>query len=349
MNLEPGWSNDDGALVYVSLKGGNQNLWAIDLDRKRPRQLTNGRLGSVAPRVGRNGDIIFSSASHQTDLYLQDLAGGNQRRLTQHTEDNFVPKISPDGTRAAYMSSRTGNAEIWILDLAGGGERQLTSNSDEDYSPVWSPDGTMILYVSVHGGRPALWIADASGGAPRRFLEAGPSQQSGPRWSPDGAVIGFLTPGETGNELWFTDPDGGEPHKVMGGVGEYDFYRDSRHVIYTPSTQGVALEMRARDLDSEAETILINEPHRELEVAPDGSAVSYLSSTSHFNMNLFVLRLTPTHVPDGLPLVMSKPERVTEGKGLWHVHNGGWSSDAKQVIYTRDTDAGDILLMTGAF
>jgi hypothetical protein len=136
---------------------------------------------------------------------------------------------------------------------------------------------------------------------------------------------------------------------VLDGVADFGFYRDARHIIYTPGTQAGGLEMRVRDLDSEAETILVTEPHRELQVAPDGRAVSYLTSTSHFNMNLFVLRLTPTDVPDGLPLVMSKPEAVTEGKGRWHVHNGGWSPDSKQVIYTRDTDAGDVLVMSGAF
>lgn len=30
------------------------------------------------------------------------------------------------------------------------------------------------------------------------------------------------------------------------------------------------------------------------------------------------------------------------GEGTWHVHNGGWSADSKQLVYTQDKDYGDI-------
>ena len=35
----------------------------------------------------------------------------------------------------------------------------------------------------------------------------------------------------------------------------------------------------------------------------------------------------------------------TEGKGIWHVHNGGWFPDSESVVYTRDTDQADIFLV----
>jgi hypothetical protein len=33
---------------------------------------------------------------------------------------------------------------------------------------------------------------------------------------------------------------------------------------------------------------------------------------------------------------------VVETTGTWHVHNGGWSADSRQIVYTRDMDYGDI-------
>ncbi len=35
------------------------------------------------------------------------------------------------------------------------------------------------------------------------------------------------------------------------------------------------------------------------------------------------------------------------GKGIWHVHNGGWSPDGKSLVYTRDTDQSDIYVIEG--
>jgi hypothetical protein len=49
-----------------------------------------------------------------------------------------------------------------------------------------------------------------------------------------------------------------------------------------------------------------------------------------------------------LPRPVGKPDVVTHGEGKWHVHNGGWSPDSKQVIDTRDTDSGDVYLIEEA-
>ena len=52
--------------------------------------------------------------------------------------------------------------------------------------------------------------------------------------------------------------------------------------------------------------------------------------------------LEPPADPDGLPRAMGEPEYVARSQGTWHVHNGGWSPDSKSLVYTRDTDHGDI-------
>jgi TolB protein len=344
-NFQATWSPDDRRIVFSSNRGGDVgNLWVMDVDKGQPRALTTGQLDDGSPVVGRNGEIIYSSTSHQTDLYLEELESGEQKRLTQHTQDNFDSQISPDGSEVAYYSSRTGNGEIWILDLASGSERQLTNHEGGDWSPRWSPDGKTILFESDRGGQSEVWEVDASGGIPRKLVRG-----SSPHWSPDGTMIGYVTRGEGGEELWLANRDGTEARKVLDGVSDYGFYRDARHVIYTPAEEGRSAEMRVRNLDTGEEAVLLVEPHRELEVAPGGRAVSYCSSTSHFNMNLHMVYLDPPATPGGLPTPRGVPEAVTQGRGLWHVHNGSWSPDGKQVIYTRDTDAGDILVMSGAF
>jgi Tol biopolymer transport system component len=82
-------------------------------------------------------------------------------------------------------------------------------------------------------------------------------------------------------------------------------------------------------------------------VSPDGRWISYCSAQSHSNMNLFIVPLALPASPGALPRVAGEARAITAGRGEWHVHNGGWSPDSKQVIYTRDTDTGDIYLLEG--
>ena len=37
-----------------------------------------------------------------------------------------------------------------------------------------------------------------------------------------------------------------------------------------------------------------------------------------------------------------EPEILVQAKDRWHVHLGGWSSDSKQFVYTRDEDYSNV-------
>jgi len=298
-----------------------------------------------APIVGRDGRILFSTFSHQTDLYLQDIDGPDAERLTFHTQDNFHARLSPDWTRVAYASSRTGDSEIWLIDRGTGRERRLINRASEDWGPDWSPDGRDIVFVSYHEGLPGLWVVSADGGALRKLGDHEPIAD--PHWAPDGSLIGFVAETETGPALFVTDPQGQSTRKVLDGVRAFEWYLDGKRIVYD-WRDGADVEMRVVNLETGEEAVLLDTPFQELAVSPDGTSVSYLSALSHFNMNLHVLPLNPSDSPGGLPTPAGPPRAITHGDGEWHVHNGGWSPDSKQVIYTRDTDTGDIYLLEGA-
>ena len=95
------------------------------------------------------------------------------------------------------------------------------------------------------------------------------------------------------------------------------------------------------NLDTHETRTLATIPHTELEVAPDGSAVSFASGPGHLSMNLFVLALEAPSGANGLPRAAGDPKPVTDGEGLWHAHNGGWMPDSRTLVFTRDKDFGD--------
>jgi len=92
------------------------------------------------------------------------------------------PRISPDGTRVAYVvwsidkDSHEYLGSIWVAPVDGSGEpRPFTSGERRDGMPRWSPDGRWIAFTSNRGENTvAVFTAGNEGrhgspGAPERW------------------------------------------------------------------------------------------------------------------------------------------------------------------------------------
>ncbi len=352
LNWEPAWTPDSRRVVFVSNRAGGRNIWEIEVASARLRQLTAGPTDNRNPVVARDGRLAYNQFAHQSDLIWLAADGGAERRLTAHSRDNFSPRFSPDGKQVAYHSNRTGNDEIWVLDLPSGAERQLTNHPALDREADWSPDGAEILFLSNRESAFHVWAVSAEGGVPRRVTRqtipmpgAGFfSRHVAPRYSRDGKSIAYLTTTEKGLALWTADRDGGNARERLPDVLQFDWYHGSRVIVYTRLAGG-AREMCALDLETGQQVVLHTGPAAELVAAPDGRALAFCSSASHFNQNLYVLPLVPA-LAGGLPRPAGPPRQLTEGRqGSWHVHGPAWSPDGKALVYVRDTDQGDIFVI----
>ena len=111
------------------------------------------------------------------------------------------PRISPDGTRVAYVvwsidkDSHEYLGSIWVAPVDGSGEpRPFTSGERRDGMPRWSPDGRWIAFTSNRGEdekTPAnLYVIPAEGGEARRLTDRKESVEK-IAWSPDSTRIAF--------------------------------------------------------------------------------------------------------------------------------------------------------------
>jgi Tol biopolymer transport system component len=356
-NGQPAWSADAQRIVFQSNRGGPKNLWEIEVASRRVGGLTTGRGADWAPSVNRAGQLAYSTFTHQTDVYWMAADGPSsiEKRLTFNTGDNFGARVSPDAKRIVYHSDRTGNLELWLLDLESGTERQLTNQPKSDLLADWSPDGREVVFLSNREGEFHLWTLEVENGVLRRLTRqsilvlggSAPSLSAAPRWSPDGKAIGYLGPSEKGPALWVLNLQDKQVRPVLFGVLSFDWYRDSRHVVYTPAPaqRSEAPQIRVVSLPTGQEAKLLSGPSAELVVARDGRAILYCLAASHFGMQFYVLRLAPPVQEQGLPLPLGEPYQLTRGKDPSHVHTGGWSPDGKAIVYTRDLDQGDIFVI----
>jgi hypothetical protein len=129
--------------------------------------------------------------------------------------------------------------------------------------------------------------------------------------------------------------------KRLDGVTGFDWYLTGRQGLIT-RRRGTEEELLAVDLETGQEQTLWVGALQEIAVAPDGSVVAFCYGRGHVAMGLAVLRLEAPSDPNDLPRAVGEPEYVVATEGTWHVHNGGWSPDSKRLVYTQDTDYGDI-------
>ena len=110
------------------------------------------------------GKIAFdSSRDGDGEIYIMNIDGSEQIRLTNNTANDWDPCFSPDGSKIAFESDRDGNFEIYIMNIDGSGQLNLTNNLADDGEPSFSPDGSKIAFTSYRDGNDEIYIMNVDG------------------------------------------------------------------------------------------------------------------------------------------------------------------------------------------
>jgi TolB protein len=87
-----------------------------------------------------------------SEVFVSDLDGSNERNVSASTAFDGWPSWSPDGRWIAFSSNRSGPANtghVFLVSPAGGEVKQLTTGRFSNTTPRWSPDSKKI-YVYKH-------------------------------------------------------------------------------------------------------------------------------------------------------------------------------------------------------
>ncbi|MER6500482.1 peptidase S41, partial [Streptomyces sp. NPDC001455] len=121
------------------------------------------------------GDVIAFTA--EDDVWLAPLDGGRAWRVSADNRPVTHPRISPDGTRVAWTSTRDGAPEVHVAPVDGGPSRRLTHWGDATTSVRgWTPEGD-VLAISAYDQaslRRSWARAVPVDGGPARTLPYGP-------------------------------------------------------------------------------------------------------------------------------------------------------------------------------
>jgi Tol biopolymer transport system component len=186
--------------------------------------------------------LAYVQSTANANIWKLDLrdsthAAGEPTKLISSTQQQAAASFSPDASRIAFQSDRSGDWEIWICDRDGSNAIQLTHfRGAPTGTPRWSPDGKLIAFDSRANGISQIFVVPPEGGEPRQITTDSMGGQV-PAWSHDGKWIYYSTIRSSAANVWRLPVAGGPPQPVTSNSGLYAVESlDGKYLYYSRSS-----------------------------------------------------------------------------------------------------------------
>jgi eukaryotic-like serine/threonine-protein kinase len=181
-------------LVFVSNTFAT-HLWSLPLEpnsgkvRGPMRSLTHAPGSQSMPSSSSDGSrlVYLQRGANSEELRLREMNTGTEKVLSS---GRARPKMSPDGTRVAYVTGTRG--PLFLMESSGGEATKLWDPAGGVVVYGWSADGSRIVYW--HGTPIRFSVSDLLTRQARDLISHPTYDVHGAELSPDGKWVAFHLP-----------------------------------------------------------------------------------------------------------------------------------------------------------
>ena len=174
-------------------------------------QVFTGRQGPFLSRIA-----FISDRTGESELWVMDWNGSNQKQLTKHNSLALAPSWSPDGRHMVFTSYLRGTPAIYLLTPQEGYLKLLWDSGGVNSSASISPNGRTVAFASSIDGNVDIYTMSIDGGEAQRLTTArGIDTQ--PSWAPNGRQIAFTSTRSGSPQIYLMDADGSNVRRLSFG------------------------------------------------------------------------------------------------------------------------------------
>ncbi|MGB3976507.1 MAG: BamA/TamA family outer membrane protein [bacterium] len=160
----PAFSPDGRFVAYAAWVGMQSDIFIMDLETGKTRNLTNDQHVDRTPYWSPDGSwIVYSSERQgQFDLMLIDVHTGQFRPLISDQGDQITPAWSPDGKKIVYISDQIdGVLDPYILDIETMESHRLAAPVTGCMTPSFSVNSRDIVLTFYAQGTEKIIVISA--------------------------------------------------------------------------------------------------------------------------------------------------------------------------------------------
>lgn len=220
--------------------------YAGSLDEAGAIHVAHEFANDIIQKFGGTGSLLGSriyfvsdrgAAKNNSEIWVMDWDGNNQKPFTQLKSSSIMPTISPDGSRLAFTNYSLGQPRIMVMDTTT--QRAVPFFNQEaslNATASFSPDGKQLYYASTAaGGPPQIYVSSVTGRDFRR-LSHREAIEVEPKVNPKNPGIVLFVSGPGPQQIYQMNSEGVGVQKVTNGEGEAAnpaWHPDGQHVAFS--------------------------------------------------------------------------------------------------------------------
>ena len=218
-------------LFLSSNRRGNQDLWRMPASGGDMQQITSDPAPASVDLAGRQANRVLRLSFGQPRHLDHAQCGGPARQVTTHESGDYHPVWSPDGSRIAFASTRSGAFNVMVV-AARRRRAHRRGHQSWRQRANWSPDGRWIAFQRSTPEGSRFFRIPATGGQTEQITRGGGNGLA--RRSPNGKTLYYVR-GIT--DLGSEPPDWRRAstdgiRRKGGNVGQFSLATDGTYLYF---------------------------------------------------------------------------------------------------------------------